>query len=213
MKWPLSVFLLLFQWHLVLSENGESEIATAAPIQTISDGECVTSLENLDAKSTSELLAALTDPCRYDKLELPSDKKVAVYLRVYIYFLQNQEAHDLQFQLHALVQMRYIDPRLKFSLLAPSHRAALVGTDVRDLIWVPHLFLANEKSSSVLGTHDKDTLTSIASDGTVIVSERIEASLHCWMELSKFPFDSQECHAVFESCKHKNIVNLDMEFY
>lgn len=75
-------------------------------------------------------------------------------------------------------------------------------SNLRDLLWIPHLFLANERSSSILGTSEKDVLTSISPDGTVIISTRIQATLHCWMNLQKFPFDEQKCQTVFESCKH-----------
>lgn len=57
------------------------------------------------------------------------------------------------------------------------------------------------RSSSILGTGEKDVLTSISPDGTVILSKRIQATLFCWMNLQKFPFDVQYCHANFESCK------------
>lgn len=78
---------------------------------------------------------------------------------------------------------------------------------LRDLLWVPHVFLANERSSDILGTAEKDILTSISPDGTVIVSTRISATLYCWMNLQKFPFDEQHCSTVLESCKyHASIV-------
>lgn len=50
-----------------------------------------------------------------------------------------------------------------------------------------------------MGTLDKDILTSISPDGTVIVSKRIQATLFCWMDLRKFPFDEQFCSTEFES--------------
>lgn len=73
---------------------------------------------------------------------------------------------------------------------------------LRDALWVPHIFLANERTSSILGTAEKDILTSISPDGTVIISTRIQATLHCWMNLQKFPFDEQTCATIFESCKY-----------
>lgn len=98
--------------------------------------------------------------------------------------------------------MRYVDPRLVFRKVAPRRREPIMGQSaLRDSLWVPHIFLANERASSVLGTSEKDVLTSVSPDGTVIVSTRIQATLHCWMNLQKFPFDEQKCRTVFESCK------------
>lgn len=116
--------------------------------------------------------------------------------------MQNLEAHDLQFKLHALLQMRYVDPRLVFRKVAPKRSEPIVGESaLRDIVWTPHIFLANERASSVLGTAEKDVLTSVSPDGTVIVSTRIQATLHCWMNLQKFPFDEQKCTTVLESCE------------
>ena len=127
---------------------------------------------------------------------------VKVFTRAYIYFLQNLEAHDLQFKIHMLFQMRYVDPRLVFKEVAPSRKEPIVGEQsLRDTLWVPHVFFANERSSDILGTAEKDILTSVSPDGTVIISTRIQATLYCWMNLQKFPFDSQHCSTVLESCK------------
>ena len=114
--------------------------------------------------------------------------------------MQNLEAHDLQFRMHALLQLRFVDPRLGFKEVAPNRKQPILGEkSLRDVLWTPHIFLANEKESSILGTAEKDILTSISPDGTVIISTRIQTTLYCWMNLQKFPFDSQNCQAVLES--------------
>lgn len=101
-----------------------------------------------------------------------------------------------------MLQFRHVDPRLVFREVAPNRMQSIMGErPLRDLIWTPHIFLANERSSSILGTSEKDVLISVSPDGTVILSQRIEATLHCWMNLQKFPFDEQKCRTVIESCK------------
>lgn len=165
------------------------------------------SLENANALSQTQLLSALTHGCRYDRLERPmsyadngTKLPVEVFARAYIYFLQNLEAHDLQFKIHALLQLRYVDSRLVFKKVAPNRTEPIMGEQsLRDVLWVPHVFLANERSSDILGTAEKDILTSVSPDGTVIISTRISATLYCWMNLQKFPFDEQHCSTVLES--------------
>ncbi|XP_037936101.1 pH-sensitive chloride channel 2 [Teleopsis dalmanni] len=163
-------------------------------------------LVDADTLSQTQLIERLTHGCRYDRLERPisyvdmTRLPVKVYVRAYIYFLQNLEAHDLQFKIHALLQFRFMDPRLSFRKVAPKRRQPILGEkQLRDTLWIPHIFLANERDSSILGTSEKDILTSISPDGTVIVSSRIKATLHCWMNLQKFPFDAQHCSTVLES--------------
>ncbi|KAM7349000.1 pH-sensitive chloride channel 2-like [Cochliomyia hominivorax] len=166
------------------------------------------SMDDANDLTQTQLINRLTDPCRYDKLERPkvvkndtiSNGPVDVYIRVYIYVLQNLDSSDLQFKMHGLIQMRYNDPRLAFSKYAPSRNQPILGeSSLRGLIWVPHVFLANEHESSVLGTNEKDILTAISPDGTVIISSRVQATLYCWMKLQKFPFDEQFCPTVLES--------------
>lgn len=168
------------------------------------------SLEDADKLSQTQLIERLTHGCRYDKLERPiiySGEKgnrtllpVRVSTRAYIYFMQNLEAHDLQFKIHILLQLRFVDPRLAFSTVAPSRNQPILGErQLRERLWVPHIFFANERESGILGTDQKDILTSISGDGTVILSTRIKATLFCWMNLQKFPFDEQRCSTNLES--------------
>lgn len=101
-----------------------------------------------------------------------------------------------------MLQLRYVDPRLVFSSVAPNRQEPIMGENsLRDSLWTPHIFLANERASSILGTSEKDVLVSVSPDGTVIISTRIQATLNCWMNLQKFPFDEQRCHTIFESCE------------
>lgn len=189
------------------NREGMVDILSDLNITKITDKDCP-ALANADQLTQTQLIDSLTAPCRYDHLERPpviingsaTTYPLKVYVRVYIYVVQNLETSDLQFKLHALIQMRYKDPRLQFAQYAPSRKKPIMGEDsLRSLIWVPHVFLANEHNSKVLGTNEKDILTSISPDGTVIVSSRVQATLYCWMKLQKFPFDEQFCPTVLES--------------
>lgn len=174
--------------------------------KNIKESDCP-SLDEANKLSQTQLLSRLTHGCRYDRLERPmafaedgTKLPVQVFARAYIYFLQNLEAHDLQFKIHALLQLRYVDSRLVFKKVAPNRTEPIMGEQsLRDVLWVPHVFLANERSSDILGTAEKDILTSVSPDGTVIISTRISATLYCWMNLQKFPFDEQHCSTILES--------------
>ncbi|KAG5676859.1 hypothetical protein PVAND_006666 [Polypedilum vanderplanki] len=164
------------------------------------------SLENADLLTDEEFFAHLVHPCRYDRIQRPrmyddygKRLPVNVYARFFIYYLQNLDTHELQFAMQTLVQMRYVDPRLSFKDIAPGRTIPIKGEeDLRNKIWVPHVFFSNEKESRVLGTYGRHILTSISPDGTVIISSRLQATLFCPMDLKKFPFDQQECRANLE---------------
>ncbi|XP_077293494.1 pH-sensitive chloride channel 2-like [Arctopsyche grandis] len=158
------------------------------------------SIENGDKLTQSEFMARLVNSCRYDKLLRPStDTPVSVLARVYVYFMQATDAHDMHFKLHFLLQLRYFDPRLAYKTYSPN-RKVIVGEDqLRTGIWTPHVFLSNEQKSTIMGTDSKDVLVSISPDGVVLFSRRIQAVIYCWMNLQKFPFDEQVCSMNFES--------------
>lgn len=66
---------------------------------------------------------------------------------------------------------------------------------------MPHVLLDNERSSSIMGHDAKDIYVSISPAGEVVYSRRITATLYCWMDLQKFPFDEQDCDIILTSCK------------
>lgn len=108
--------------------------------------------------------------------------------------------------MHFLLQLRWTDARLAYALYSPERTKIIGESDLRQRIWVPHLYMSNEQSSSLMGTDSKDVLISIAPDGEVLFSRRMQAVLYCWMNLQKFPFDDQKCSMNLESCKLLNIL-------
>ncbi|XP_013199982.1 pH-sensitive chloride channel 2 isoform X1 [Amyelois transitella] len=163
------------------------------------------SLDNGDSYTQSEFLSRLANECRYDRLLLPTyNTRDTVYVHAssYVYFIQPAEAHDLNFKLHFLLQLRWVDKRLAYYRFSPKRINIIGENDLRDRIWVPHLYMSNEQSSSLMGTDSKDVLISVAPDGEVVFSRRMQAVLYCWMNLQKFPFDEQTCSMNLESWKY-----------
>ncbi|GBP41958.1 Glycine receptor subunit alpha-3 [Eumeta japonica] len=174
--------------------------------------ECPPLEGNMDTLTQSEFMSVLTNECRYDRLLLPvTYKELEVHASAYIYFIQPAEAHDLNFKLHFLLQLRWTDPRLAYVLYSPKRQKIIGENDLRQRIWVPHLYMSNEQSSSLMGTDSKDVLISIAPDGEVLFSRRMQAVLYCWMNLQKFPFDDQTCSMNLESWKY-NASNLRLRW-
>ncbi|XP_017065279.1 LOW QUALITY PROTEIN: pH-sensitive chloride channel 2 [Drosophila eugracilis] len=165
------------------------------------------SLENAASLTQMELLTRLTADCRYDKMVPPTvynaegeEVPMDIYARFYIYVMKDLDSSDLQFLVQGLLQLRYTDPRLAFSSYLPNRRQPIMGeAGIKKMLWVPHIFLTNEESSSVLGTTAKDELTTIYPNGTVLISTRLQANLYCWMNYQKFPFDEQKCTTILES--------------
>lgn len=100
-----------------------------------------------------------------------------------------------------LLQYRYYDYRLRYDKISPK-RGVMLGEELlRNKIWVPHLVLSNERESAVMGLEGNDLFVSLSPQGEIIFSYRMTATIYCWMDLKKFPFDTQNCDLTFRSCK------------
>ncbi|XP_018044225.1 PREDICTED: glycine receptor subunit alpha-3-like [Atta colombica] len=165
----------------------------------------------------TELLQELTNECRYDKIVRPpgvinETDPIRIYTKAFIYTITSNMAKTLRFDVHLMMQFRYLDKRLKFTDIAPYLTQIYGGQNAHKLIWTPTVYIANERTSAVMGNGVKDLLISISSYGMVILNTRLETTLNCGLRLEKFPFDIQECPLVFESWTHNvNEMMLDWD--
>ncbi|XP_078039944.1 pH-sensitive chloride channel 2 isoform X1 [Augochlora pura] len=161
-------------------------------------------LSNDHSMTQTELIQELTNTCRYDKMARPlgetnATEPVKVYVRAYIYTIKSNMAKTLQFDVHMILQYRYLDNRLKFADIAPRLNQIYGGHHVHDIIWTPAVYVSNERSSALVGTNVKDLLVSVDPMGLVTLNTRLQVTLNCGLRLEKFPFDVQECPLIFES--------------
>ena len=73
-----------------------------------------------------------------------------------------------------MLQFRYLDKRLRFNDIAPHKNQIFGGQTAHDLIWTPSVYVANERSSAIMGNGVKDLLISIDPSGMVILNTRLE---------------------------------------
>ncbi|XP_017059127.1 pH-sensitive chloride channel 2 [Drosophila ficusphila] len=192
-------------------------IRASVRADTAEDEDCP-SLANATSLQQTQLIQRLTHVCRYDRLERPIEYDnvtaqrlpIVVKTRIYVYFLQNLNSDLLQFKMHALLQLRFQDKRLAYKAFG-RYENILGQKHLSERLWLPHIFFANERESSILGTDEKDVLTSLSAEGNVIISTRMQATLYCFMNFKKFPFDQQFCSTVLESWMY-NTSDLVLEW-
>ncbi|KAF5282474.1 hypothetical protein FQR65_LT14282 [Abscondita terminalis] len=189
---------------------------TPSPKQTVSippsDPQSCPPLEgDLDKLTVNQFVTKLTHECRYDRVTRPP-MTGPFNVTVQIDIMHIEAVEQLQFKTHMLMQYRYIDYRLKYKEISPK-RGVMLGEDLlRKKIWVPHIVLTNERENSIMGLEGNDQFVSISPEGEIIYSYRMTATIYCWMDLKKFPFDAQECHLEFRSWTYnasKLILNWD----
>ncbi|XP_011308600.1 glycine receptor subunit alpha-2-like [Fopius arisanus] len=180
------------------------------------DGTCPT-FNSVSTLTQTELLQELTNHCRYDKMvrppgEINASDPIHVVCRANVYTIKSNMAKTLQFDVHMMLQFRYRDSRLKFADIAPHFTQIYGERSTHNLIWTPTVYVANERSSAIMGNGVKDLLVSIDPTGMVILNTRLEITLNCGLRLEKFPFDVQECPLVFESFWPNSVQEIKLDW-
>lgn len=156
-----------------------------------------------DAMTRVELVKHLTDSARYDRNRRPQQDETTlnVSARSYIYMGQTHEGRlHLELRLTIKQELGFLDPRLRYAELSPGMKELTGDADLLRLLWTPHVFLANEQQSALLGSAPgHDVLVRVLPDGYVNFATRFSVSIVCTMKQGRFPFDRQECPLFFES--------------
>ena len=71
-------------------------------------------------------------------------------------------------------------------------------------IWTPDLYFQNEKEARTHHILKENIQLDISKDGEIVLSTRLTIKLHCFMDFSTFPFDSQICEIGFQSYAHRD---------
>lgn len=132
---------------------------------------------NDEVPSSEKILRWLTDPCRYDKTVAPgklvAHNPIVVSTRIHVYHLTSVYPRNLDFTVRILLQFRWKDVRLAFDNLAPMDSSEVVcQKGVLERIWIPNVYITNEKHSLTVDDMTEDLMVTVLPDGTVMLSIR-----------------------------------------
>ena len=96
------------------------------------------------------------------------------------------------------LRQRWTDSRLASSNF--SDERTLIN-DYLDDIWVPDLYIANDKVSKVADVTVPNYLLRISRTGDLWYSQRVTSTVNCDMKLHHYPFDVQKCQLQLGTCK------------
>ncbi|KAK3096645.1 hypothetical protein FSP39_001995 [Pinctada imbricata] len=94
-------------------------------------------------------------------------------------------------------RQRWIDPRLQFNFTDVD--VLEMDKSVTDDIWLPDVYIINEKRAAFHDITVPNRLLNIYPNGEVFYSVRITGTFSCNMNLRKYPLDRQICDIRFES--------------
>ncbi|XP_067947398.1 glycine receptor subunit alphaZ1-like [Watersipora subatra] len=145
----------------------------------------------------------------YDKASRPpDDDSTAVGVDVYVISLSAISEKNMDYTANMYLRQRWKDVRLANPNLTSSN-GVLITNRLND-IWVPDLFIKNDKTSEKSEVTTLNAFLRLDGDGQLIYSLRVTATVACSMHLSKYPFDVQYCDMFLESYGH---LTEELKFY
>nr|XP_022289452.1 glycine receptor subunit alpha-2-like [Crassostrea virginica]XP_022289833.1 glycine receptor subunit alpha-2-like [Crassostrea virginica]XP_022289834.1 glycine receptor subunit alpha-2-like [Crassostrea virginica] len=151
--------------------------------------------------SRHEIVTQLLDG--YEATVAPAEYGIGVTDKVQLYILSIDSISDssMDYDMSFYLRQRWYDPRLRFN--------ASLGVDALELdpklmdrIWVPDIYIINEKTAKFHTVTVPNKMMYIYPDGLVLYSVRVSGVFSCMMNLHKYPLDKQICDIRMESYSH-----------
>ncbi|XP_063718738.1 glycine receptor subunit alpha-4-like [Symsagittifera roscoffensis] len=102
----------------------------------------------------------------------------------------------MDYRVTVFLRQLWNDPRLQFT---DGSEPVNVDVSLLKSLWVPDLFVVNEKSANFHSVTKDNKLLRISPTGDVLLSQRLSLTLACNMKLHRFPMDQQICKIQLES--------------
>ncbi|XP_048772310.2 glycine receptor subunit alpha-2-like isoform X2 [Ostrea edulis] len=137
---------------------------------------------------------------KYDPRVPPMNegKPVLNTIQLYIQGLDSISDSTMDFKMSFFIRQRWYDHRLAYQGRFDFSKVEL-DTKVMSNIWVPDLYIKNEKKSEIHAVTVPNKLMHIYPDGLVVYSIRVTGTYSCQMYLHKYPLDQQTCSIQMES--------------
>ncbi|XP_060566241.1 glycine receptor subunit alpha-2-like [Ruditapes philippinarum] len=153
-------------------------------------------------ETMSTLLGRIFDG--YDKKIPPNqntgdvDTQVKVHVEMFIKSMFSISEMNMDYSMSLFLRERWIDDRLKFDTSLNLTRLVL-DLSFFETLWLPDMFILNEKESDFHEVMVPNKLLHIYPDGTVQLSARVTGTFSCIMQLKRYPFDRQSCNFEVET--------------
>nr|KAG5693731.1 hypothetical protein BaRGS_002114 [Batillaria attramentaria] len=104
----------------------------------------------------------------------------------------------IEFTTDLVIEQRWTDDRLKFYDLVD---ASFLELDTRMMthVWVPDLYISNEKHAAFHDVTVPNRLMHLHHDGSITYKARLSVTATCYMDLQDYPIDRQLCSLFIQS--------------
>ncbi|XP_021348248.1 glycine receptor subunit alpha-3-like isoform X2 [Mizuhopecten yessoensis] len=119
-------------------------------------------------------------------------------VQLYILSIDSISDSTMDFGMSMFIRQRWNDNRLTYTAFGGLKNLEL-DTKMIDSIWVPDLYIVNEKKAYFHVVTVPNKLMHIYPNGDVFYSMRVSGRFACNMHLHKYPLDEQRCSLRLES--------------
>ncbi|XP_041357755.1 glycine receptor subunit alpha-2-like [Gigantopelta aegis] len=121
-----------------------------------------------------------------------------VSVKLFINSFDSVSETQMEFTTNIIIDQRWRDRRLQFLRLIDAQYLEL-DTKLMDRVWVPDLFIVNEKRSSFHDVTVPNKMMHIYTNGSIVYKVRVSITASCYMDLRKYPMDKQVCSLHIQS--------------
>ncbi|XP_057310831.1 gamma-aminobutyric acid receptor subunit rho-1-like isoform X2 [Hydractinia symbiolongicarpus] len=131
---------------------------------------------------------------KYEKSQRPfyGTGNVNVTVQIFVYLIGPINEVDFTFEIGFYLRQWWVDPRLAFNNTSEIFHA----TTLDHLIWIPDTSVYHSREVRIF---ENAVRAIIKPSGAVYYSRRLTSKIHCHMDLTFYPMDTQECHLTFEN--------------
>lgn len=118
---------------------------------------------------------------------------------MYLAELMNVNDAQQTFQVDLIILQEWYDFRLNFNDIQGT--VEMSDPSLIERFWTPDLYIINAQSASIINSFHSVQKLTITEAGLMHYSMRVHSTLHCSMNLEKYPHDYQYCYIRFSSSK------------
>ncbi|XP_033742523.1 glycine receptor subunit alpha-2-like isoform X2 [Pecten maximus] len=122
-------------------------------------------------------------------------------VQIFILSIDSVSEANMDYKMSMFFRQTWNDSRLMYTAIDDK---GYIEMDTRHLssLWIPDLYIRNEKVANFHHVTVPNSLIYIYPDGTVYLSRRITGTFSCFMKLHTYPLDEQICRLEVESYGH-----------
>uniref|UniRef100_A0A914HJT2 Uncharacterized protein n=1 Tax=Globodera rostochiensis TaxID=31243 RepID=A0A914HJT2_GLORO len=163
------------------------------------------------ADQAARILSQIFRPESYDKHLIPDPNGVTVAIELAVQTFYDVSETSASFTADVLMSQIWHDRRLRYAHMSGCLQNLTLSSAIVDRLWQPFVCFVNSKKSELHISPSANTFVLIYPNGTVWMNFRLRVEGPCFVDLTQYPFNEEECELVLESYAY-NAANVRLKW-